>query len=84
MMVPTVHLNGTASEDLIEQLCDVSRALAEAIAVMQKAAPNGRDYYPQGPEAIKKALAEHAARLEMVDAVQREIEMLAERIEEQD
>jgi len=44
------------------------------------ASPNGRDYYPQGPGAIRQAEAEHQARIDKVRAVQQEIYDLMEAI----
>jgi hypothetical protein len=79
-MIPTVHLNGTAQEDLVEQLCNAGNELSKAIDAMRLAAPNGRDYYPQGPDALAKAVAEHKHRMERVDAVRQEVNLLAEKI----
>jgi len=56
MIIPTVHLNGTSGQDLLEQqqaILDALRAVREA---MMAATPNGRDYYPQGEDAIGEAL----------------------------
>lgn len=52
------------------------RAVAEA-------APNARDYYPQGPTAHQAAVREHTSRLERLESVRRELEALAEAIADQ-
>lgn len=61
MMIPTIHTNGTAKADLIKSIINANRALAVALVAMAECRPNGRDYYPQGPEAFGKARDEHAA-----------------------
>jgi hypothetical protein len=76
MVIATIHMNGTSAERLIEDLCNASEALDNAYNAMKKAAPNGRDYYPQGAFAIEQATQEHLARLRMVDAVKNEIDRL--------
>ena len=63
MMLPSIHLNGTSKESLFEDNRDAMFAIQEAIAALIKAAPHGRDYYPQGPGAYAKARDEHMARL---------------------
>ena len=82
-MIPTVHLNGTSADELIEQLSAASNALNEAYRSLQDAAPNGRDYYPQGPDALTKAINEHMYRLSCIDAVKAEIDFLAEKVVDQ-
>jgi hypothetical protein len=42
-----------------------------------RTAPNGRDYYPQGPRALERATEEHLARLARLDDVKKEIDELA-------
>jgi hypothetical protein len=34
---------------------------------------HGRDYYPQGPDAIVQAQREHAKRIQDVQAIEREL-----------
>lgn len=76
LAIPTIHLNGTSKERLIEALCAASAALDDAYKAMKQTAPNGRDYYPQGPDAIHTAEAQHMARLKKVDEVKDEIDAL--------
>ena len=44
-------------------------------------APNGLDYYPQGPEAMERAEKEHHDRLRRIDQVKEELDSLAQAIE---
>lgn len=62
MMKPTIHTNGTARADLIVQYEEVYRAASELLEALSQACPNGRDYYPQGDNAVHTAIAEHSAR----------------------
>ena len=76
MILPTIHMNGTSREELVAQLEFASMALETAYQTLKRAAPNGRDYYPQGPEAIGVATAEHMARLKKLDEVKHEVDRL--------
>jgi len=76
-MAPTLHLNGTGRADLLNQQRNAMQALRLALTAMQNAAPHGRDYYPQGPDALAKAQAEHAMRLALVEKVLGDLEILA-------
>lgn len=62
MMKPTIHLNGTSKKELLDQSLLVVEKIRDAMEALAKATPNGRDYYVQGPNAIKTALEEHNAR----------------------
>ena len=73
---PTIHLNGSSRERLAELYRAAYRALATAVEKLDDAAPHGRDYYPQGPEAFSQAQAEHRARMEAVERVKAEIQTL--------
>jgi hypothetical protein len=72
-MIPTVHLNGTSREELCLQLQRADDALLAAYEALSATAPHGRDYYPQGEDAIVKATAEHRSRLrrliEIIDEI---------------
>jgi|SRR5579863_202057 len=76
LMVPTVHLNGTAKVDLMQQLADAIDPIREAIRKLAAACPNARDYYPQGPEAIGEALRQHNARMAMLRSMAAELETI--------
>jgi transposase len=73
MSVPTVHLNGTSQEELVSLRLDVVEAIRDAVVALRKAAPHGRDYYVQGPDAYNTARLIWEGRLA-------ELEGVAERI----
>jgi pantothenate synthetase len=78
MMMPTIHLNGTSREELIEQHVAAVAALNRALEAMARAAPHGRDYYPQGAGAIQQAIQEHNDRVARVSLVFAELTEIAE------
>ncbi len=59
MLLPSIHLNGTSAEQLLEQACEAGNAVRAAIVALEAAGPNARDYYPQGDDAFTRARAEH-------------------------
>ena len=75
--VPTVHLNGTAHEDLLKQLSDAYCAIVEAEKTLRLATPNGRDYYLQEHGALELARREHADRIRALTQVKQELEAIA-------
>lgn len=85
LVTPIVHLNGTSAEALTGQLAEVAAAVHTARRLLDEAAPNGRDYYPE-PGRFEKAMAQHRWRQEQLDAVYRsllaETEVLVEWIVE--
>ena len=83
MKFPTIHLNGTSGDVLFEQLANAIGALRSAAVEMDKAAPNGRDYYPQGPHALREAMEEHDARIVRLLAIKKELEEICENVGDQ-
>lgn len=82
MILPTIHNNGTSQDDLVEQLTAVNGYLMDALAAMLSAPPNGRDYYPQGPDAMARAGAAHRDRMDRIADVMAEIGDMALAISE--
>jgi hypothetical protein len=80
MTVPTIHLNGTARDSLLDAHCEAGRAVRVALDAIELAAPNPRDYYPQGDDAFASAKREHADRVGRLRSVLVELEALAEAI----
>jgi len=80
LTIPTIHRNGTSQDALLDAVTDAGSALYKALRVLERASPNGRDYYPQGNAALRQAEAEHRSRAERVHSVIKELEQLAEAI----
>lgn len=69
MIYPTVHINGTSRESLSKDYKDAYIAIRKAMDVLAKAGPHGRDYYPQGPEAILVAQTQHREQMVRLESV---------------
>lgn len=74
---PTVHMNGTSRKELMAQYTGAMSAVRDAIEVLRQTVPNGRDYYPQGPDAILEASKAHRARVARLQATHDELEEIA-------
>lgn len=82
MLKPTVHLNGTSRDQLTSAFLAAYRAVNDAIDAVGEAAPNGRDYYTQGPDAISAATQEHRERIKALMQVRADMMALAEHVME--
>ena len=80
IMIPVLHLNGTSKNELVNQYENAIIALKEALQVVLKSAPNGRDYYPLGPNAYEVAREQHYARITKINQVIEELSSIAEKI----
>ncbi len=71
MEYPTVHLNGTSKQALLDQQIDAINALRAAKAAIMFAAPHSRDYYVKadGANAYSRAVAEHSLRIRAIDHI---------------
>ena len=78
MRKPTLHLNGSGKGHLAEAYEAAYKALYQAEQAVQNAAPNARDYYPQGDSAFREAQREHTERLLALVRVRKEILELLE------
>lgn len=81
MIVPTIHMNGTSKESLLRGWDKAYVAINDAMNALAEAGPNGRDFYPQGPEALAIAIKEHSARMTKLDEVRSELQELCNSIE---
>jgi len=78
LAVPTIHLNGTSRASLVEDLCEAYSAINAALDKLKRTSPNGRDYYPQGSEAMTAAQDQHQTRMRKLTDVMSEIEQIVE------
>lgn len=77
MLAPTIHLNGDHRNTLAQPAIDAMLAVGTALHAISAIAPNGRNYYPQGPAAIHDAMREFRAMVAKLEAVHAELETLA-------
>ena len=82
-MIPTVHLNGTSGEDLLDQYAGAAEAVREALDAVCDAGPNARDYYVQGPDAALTAQREHEARVASIKRVRDDLAAIVDGIQAQ-
>lgn len=55
MKAPTIHYNGTSRNELVRDAEEFADKLYDAIEAGKRMGPNGRDYYPQGADALTEA-----------------------------
>ena len=77
LTLPTVHMNGTGARSLTEQYLVAANAVTGAIHDCHESAPNGRDYYTQGGEALPLAEKEYWDRIDRLESVLEELNVLA-------
>jgi len=75
---PTIHLNGTGRDSLVAEWEKAWDACESAFEALKRTAPNGRDYYPQGSDALEKAIEQHRDRLRKIQSVQDDLQALME------
>jgi hypothetical protein len=68
--IPTVHLNGTSFTDLRDGYAAAYDAIDKAIDALVNAEHNGRDFYPQGPDAYSQARKERDQAFDQLRAAQ--------------
>lgn len=77
LTMPTIHMNGTSGLALTTDYVAAMDALRVACEALQKTAPHGRDYYPQGGAAFLQAALEHRNRVASIVSVMSQLEQLA-------
>lgn len=80
MTKPTIHLNGSSPEALVDNYEKAFRAIRTAEGALQDAAPHGRDYYPQGDSAFWQAYDEHQKRMDKLRSIREELQEIWESI----
>ncbi len=80
LMIPTIHMNGTSREALLDAILEAVHALHKAGRKLAATSPNGRDYYPQGNAATSMAMDQHEARMNKLREVISELETIGEAI----
>jgi hypothetical protein len=82
MLRPTLNINGTSADDLIEPRRDAYDALQAAIKALQQVTPNGRDYPGDNDQCVADRQT-HYTRLAAITAIATEIVAEAVLIKEQ-
>lgn len=80
---PTVHTNGTSAQCLFDGYVAAYRAANDLLDVCgEKIEFNGRDYYPQGPEAFTAAQNEYRKHLKAIADVRDYFLAVAEHVQQ--
>jgi hypothetical protein len=83
---PTIHLNGSGAENLLNQYHDCWEALDTAVKVLCRSRPHGRDYYPQdnggilGPTYMA-ARNEHENKIQQLESMLKDFAKLAQHVQ---
>lgn len=80
LTLPTVHLNGTSRDSLLEGYIAALDALRLAMEALQAAAPNARDYYVQAGDTFCIAQNQHFTRLARLRETLEEPNTIAEHV----
>jgi hypothetical protein len=83
MTKPTIHLNGSDAESLLEGYMNALTAVQGAIDAVKETWPHARDYYVQGEGAAHAAMHEHNNRMAILESVRGELDLLASHVAEQ-
>ena len=82
MIRPTLNINGTSADDLIQPRIAAYDALQDVIKALQRVTPNGRDYPGDNDQCVADRQA-HYDRLAALQAIATEIVAEAVLIKEQ-
>ena len=78
--LPTVHLNGSSRDSLLDGYMAAMDAIRLAMKALQSAAPHPRDYYVQSNMPAHLARDEHFVRLARLRETLDELNTLAEHV----
>lgn len=81
--IPTVHSNGTAGTALYAGYTTAIHSVQDACDAVNNAILNGRDYYPEGPEAFDGARDHRNSMLEKLRSVFEDLQTIAAGIDDQ-
>jgi hypothetical protein len=69
--IPTLHLNGTGKTTLRDEYAAAYDALTKALEAFASTTCNGRDFYPQGPDAYYQARDERSEAFGHIEAARK-------------
>lgn len=78
LVAPVSNLHGTPSAELSSAMLGARSSVRRLLATVIAAAPNGRDYYPQGDNALRLAIKEFESGCDALSAIADDIFRLAE------
>ena len=78
MKLPTIHMNGSPRQMLLDEAETAYASMHDAIDAVRAMTVNGRDFYPQGPNAAQEAMREHERLIRQLCEARAEIEQYIE------
>ena len=83
MRIPTIHLNGSSGEVLLDTYTAAAEAVRKALDAVCDVNFNARDYYVQAADAVQAAQREHESRVNALKRVRLELVAIVEGIQDQ-
>lgn len=83
VVCPTINLNGTSADALIEQYAKAATAVADAIKAVAEAWPHGRDFQTMKPCAHRRATEQHDDRMAWLRSVHADLMVILDNVCEQ-
>ena len=81
MLLPTIHLNGTDPQTLLDAYTAAYEAARTAATALADVPVNGRDYYLQGSLAWTAAYSEHSERVRHLLRIAEELHQIISHID---
>ncbi|MEE8397008.1 MAG: hypothetical protein V3S29_13200 [bacterium] len=82
--IPMVHIGGTPKSLLLHHYNDARASLRDALAALNHASPNGRDWVGRPEADFQSAHRAHAERCDTVRRFLAELDALAEAVADQE
>lgn len=83
LIAPTINLNGSNADRLIEDYINVMDAIRHAQELLAGIAPHGRDYQTAPVQEYPMAREQHHRRMTFLDAIRSDLELIALAVQEQ-
>jgi len=83
MTTPTIHSHGTPGKLLYSDYENAMNRAQDAIDALNNATLNGRDYYPQGPDAFESAVCQRVEMGQKLSSVYNDLQTIATSILDQ-
>lgn len=77
VVTPQIHINGSSARSLAKDYMDALTTLDDALEMLKKTAPNGRDYQ-HDPSKLREATAQWRGHMTNIQNAKAYFEILAE------
>ena len=83
LIAPIVNNNGSSKDNLLEDYLAIKAALDEALHIMARGTPNGRDYQTVDPGIASAAREAHSERMKIIKDMRDEFYAIAIEVSKQ-